>query len=111
MVLCEAGIDGTAVQPWYFPSPAVQKALLERHGFEVVSMELIPRPTPLPTGMAGWIETFGMPFLRELPPERHKAAAARAVEILRPALCDDAGDWIADYVRLRFKAIAPAGVA
>lgn len=105
VALCNEGIDGLSVQPWHFPSPPVHRELLERHGFTVDLIELIPRPTPLPTGMEGWIATFGMPFLRHLPVQRRDAAAAHAVEILRPALCDEAGNWIADYVRLRFRAV------
>ena len=30
-------------------------------------------------------------------------------EELRPRLVDDAGVWVADYVRLRFLAVKPAG--
>ena len=33
-------------------------------------IELIPRPTPLPTGMAAWLETFADPFLRPIPDSR-----------------------------------------
>jgi hypothetical protein len=29
-----------------------------------------------------------------------------AVHLLKPVLCDDLGHWTADYVRLRFLAVA-----
>jgi SAM-dependent methyltransferase len=89
--------------PWYYPTVAGYRARLEAAGFVVNYIELIPRPTPLPTGMAGWIETFCMPFIRNLSVQEHRAAIDEAVERLRPGLCDEEGNWIADYVRLRFK--------
>jgi hypothetical protein len=30
---------------------------------------LLPRPTPLPTGMRGWLDTFANPFCAALPCE------------------------------------------
>lgn len=105
--LSEAGIDGIAIRPWFFPSPADYRRRLERHGFRVESIELIPRPTPLPTGMAGWLETFGDPFLRHAPESRRSAVMSRTLELLAPALCDADGNWTADYVRLRFRAALP----
>jgi hypothetical protein len=77
---------------------------LERHGFEVEYIELIPRPTLLPTDMSGWLKTFGVPFIRHLPPAERSSALEEAVGLLRPALCDDRGRWTADYMRLRFLA-------
>ncbi len=108
-VLDAAGIDALALRPWYFPSPDEHAARLEQHGFEVATIELIPRPTALPTGMAGWLETFAEPFLRHAPAAERAGLLARAVNLLEPALCDGAGNWTADYVRLRFKAVLPAG--
>ena len=103
-VLGEAGIPALDIRPWFFPGAAAYTHRLERHGFEVVSMELIPRPTPLPTGMAGWLETFGDPFLRHAPEAVRPDLVRRAVALLEPALCDADGNWTADYVRLRFRA-------
>jgi len=103
--LLEIGLDGLAVRPWFFPSPADYRRRLEAHGFAVEAIELIPRPTSLPTGMAGWLETFGEPFLRHAPKGRRAAVTARAIGLLEPALRDAAGNWTADYVRLRFCAM------
>ncbi len=106
--LAEVGIDGLAVRPWYFPSPAEHRRRLAAQGFRVETIELIPRPTPLRTGMAGWLETFGDPFLRHVPAVKRAAVARRVVALLAPALCDADGNWTADYVRLRFRAVLKA---
>lgn len=93
-----------ALIPWYYPTVDGYRDKLEAGGFVVNYIELIPRPTPLPTGMAAWIETFGMSFIRNLPEAEHEAAVAEVVERLRPMLCNRKGQWTADYVRLRFAA-------
>lgn len=103
-VLQRRGIDTQAIIPWYFPTVDDYRARLERGGFVVDYIELIPRPTPLPTAMAGWMETFVEPFFRRLPSEQRAAARDEAVELLRPVLCDEQGRWTADYIRLRFAA-------
>jgi len=104
-VLARRGVE--AVSPWYFPTDVEYRSRLEARGFVVQYIALVPRPTPLPTGMAGWLATFGLPVFRQLP-EGERADAAREVEeLLRPALCDTAGNWTADYVRLRFAATLP----
>jgi trans-aconitate methyltransferase len=97
-------LDGAATIPWYFPTVDDYRARLERAGFKVEYIELIPRPTPLPTNMAGWIELFTQPFLNRLPPEQRPRAVEEAVEVLRPVLCDEQGRWTGDYIRLRFAA-------
>jgi trans-aconitate methyltransferase len=98
------GIDSRAANPWYFPSPQDYAARLEAAGFEVLSIELIPRPTPLPGEIAGWLETFCESFIKQVPRAEQPAFLAEVTEALRPALCDGEGRWSADYVRLRFVA-------
>jgi SAM-dependent methyltransferase len=89
----------------YFPSPAAYRRRLEEHGFTVERIELIPRPTPLPeSGMAGWLRTFRRGVLDSLPEPLRAAVVEEAVALLKPALCDEQGNWTADYVRLRFVA-------
>ncbi|MEM8797907.1 MAG: methyltransferase domain-containing protein [Pseudomonadota bacterium] len=100
----EAGLDGRPLHPWYFPSPDGYAALLDAHGFKVEAIELIPRPTPLPTGISGWLETFANPFVADLDATARQAVLARAEALLEPSLMDENGNWTADYVRLRFKA-------
>jgi trans-aconitate methyltransferase len=96
--------DGAATIPWYFPTVDDYRGRLERAGFEVDYIELIPRPTPLPTNMGGWIELFAQPFLNRLPADQRSSVVDEVVEVLRPMLCDEQGHWTADYMRLRFAA-------
>jgi trans-aconitate methyltransferase len=103
-VLERHGAGGKSASPWYFPTVADYRGRLERGGFKVEYIEMIPRPTPLPTDMAGWLETFAAPFLNRLPPDERAAAREEAIAMLRPVLCDETGRWTADYMRLRFLA-------
>lgn len=96
-----------AVHPWDFPSPALQRRRLEAVDFAVETMALVPRPTPLPTGMAGWLDTFAGPFTRDLSPGSRGVLLADAERRLA-ALRDPVEGWAADYVRLRFAARAMA---
>jgi len=91
--------------PWRYPTPAEFTGRLVAAGFTPVSVELIPRPTPLPAGMAAWLRTFAGPVLEHLPAEAREAAFAETVDLLRWSLCDEQGRWTADYVRLRFAAV------
>ena len=99
-----AGEDSGSVNPWYFPTPDEYRGRLERAGFRVESIALIPRPTPLPTGMRGWLETFAIPFTKSVSLEAQSAFLDEVTERLRPVLCDSEGNWTADYMRLRFLA-------
>ena len=101
-VLPKYGID--APSGWYYPTPREYGGRLETHGFIVDDIALVPRPTPLPTGMDGWLETFRGTILNQLPPDARQRAKEEMIELLRPSLCDEQGDWTADYVRLRFSA-------
>lgn len=95
------------ISPWDFPSPSLQRQRLQRAGFEVTLIALIPRPTPLPTGISGWLRTFAGPFIGHLPAETQARTLADA-ERRMPALYDPVEGWMADYVRLRFAARRPA---
>ncbi len=95
----------TAELPWYFPSAAEYRAKLQAAGFEVGEITLFPRPTPLPGGIAGWLQIFaGAPLSRVDEAER-AGFLAELSERLRPHLQQPDGGWIADYVRLRFRAV------
>jgi trans-aconitate methyltransferase len=89
---------------WFFPTADEYAALLAEHGFEVQQIALVPRPTPLPTGIAGWLHTFADPFLTRVDPRVRRRVLEDTETLLRPALCDQRGQWHADYVRLRFVA-------
>jgi trans-aconitate methyltransferase len=101
------GIDTEKAAASFYPSPAVYRRLLEQAGFTVHSIELVPRPTPLPNGMASWLTTFRNGVLDRLPPDERIPIIARIVTLLEPILRDGDGNWAADYVRLRFHATRP----
>jgi hypothetical protein len=98
------GGDLALANPWFFPAPQVYRALLERHGFSVRRIALIPRPVVLKTGIEGWLMLFRKPFFVQFG-ESAQQALADTVDLLRPALCDADGNWTADYVRLRVEAV------
>ena len=100
--------DSAAVLPWYFPSADEYRGRLEQAGFRTEYIELIPRPTPLATGMRAWLETFAIPLIKSVAPEARANFLDEVTERLRPALCDASGKWTADYVRLRFLARLPS---
>jgi trans-aconitate methyltransferase len=90
--------------PWTFPSPDAFRARLERCGFTVDEIVWFPRPTPLPTGLRGWIGTFADPWLHGIDGRAREAVLADVERLLAPSLQHDDGTWFADYVRLRFVA-------
>lgn len=84
-------------------------AIQQAAGFGEVEAGLIARPTPLPTGIRGWLKTFRAGFLDESGvPEAARARVIDEIEaLLVPVLRDGAGNWQADYVRLRWQAQKP----
>jgi SAM-dependent methyltransferase len=89
----------------FYPSPDSYAERLKRHGFKVEQMKLIPRPTRLPeSGMEGWLRTFRRGVLEGLPIDLRESVVRETVTLLEPALRNEAGNWTADYVRLRFVA-------
>jgi SAM-dependent methyltransferase len=99
--------DAASWIPWYFPTVEEYELRLRRAGFVPRSVELIPRPTPLPTGMRGWLDIFANPFCAALPGEEREAFLDEVTALLKPVLCGADGHWTADYTRLRFAAIKP----
>jgi trans-aconitate methyltransferase len=106
-VLTARGIPAERIENNRFFSCAEYRARLESHGFRVEEITLTPRPTPLSSGMAAWLETFRRSVLELLPAAQRPDAIEQIVTLLKPALCDHEGNWIADYVRLRFLARRP----
>lgn len=96
--------------PQWFPTPEAFADVYAAAGFVDIEAELIPRPTPLPAGVAGWIRTFRGGFMTMLGlGEGEQADVAQAVEKrLERVLRQPDGSWIADYVRLRFKMRKPS---
>lgn len=90
----------------YYPSTDSYRERLRLHGFKVERIALIPRPTRLPeSGMEGWLRTFRRGVLESLPADVRETVVKETVALLEPALRDEAGNWTADYVRLRLEAV------
>jgi trans-aconitate methyltransferase len=106
-VLTRLGLPAERIENNLFFSSAEYRARLESHGFLVEEVTLTPRLTPLPSGMADWLQTFRSSVLEQLPASERPAAIEQIVGLLKPVLCDRDGNWTADYVRLRFVARRP----
>jgi len=96
------GVDLTL--PWAFRTTDDFGRSLASSGFDAVSLQLVPRPTILESGISSWLRTFAGWAFDDVPQEDRERAFHETVELLRPALCDSQGRWTADYVRLRFAA-------
>lgn len=94
---------------WY-PTIEAFTAVYAAAGFVDIEARLIPRPTPLPTGIVGWIRTFrsGLMDIEAIPADEQEAIAAAAERRLESTLGQPDGGWVADYVRLRFTMRTPA---
>lgn len=103
-VLAPRGIPLERIDNNRYFSDTEYRARLKSHGFLVEGAWLTPRPTHLPSGMADWLQTFRSSVLEQLPASERPAAIEQIVSLLKPVLCDREGHWIANYVRLRFKA-------
>lgn len=101
------GFDGEARVPWYFATPGDYATRLERAGFRVDSIALIPRPTPLPGDITAYLETFALNFYQGFSDEARRDYLEEVRVVLQPQLRDANGIWVADYVRLRFAATKP----
>ena len=88
----------------YYATPAEYAARLEAHGFIVSTIDLIPRPTPLPTGIRGWLETFERATLDRIPENQRESFLQEVEDLLSDEVRDSRGNWTAHYVRLRFLA-------
>ncbi len=103
-VLARRGLAAHRLSPWWFPSAAAYRGKLDAAGFAVDEIRIVPRPTPLPSGIEAWLDTFTEDFIGALPKSDRLPARSEIVDLLRPILMDETGTWIADYVRLRFRA-------
>jgi SAM-dependent methyltransferase len=98
-----------AEDPQWYPAPEEFLRLYSCAGFVDIQAHLIPRPTPLPNGVAAWVRTFRAGWLEVagVPEDAREAVALAVEERLRPRLQQPDGSWVADYVRLRFKMRKP----
>lgn len=92
---------GQFENPWYFPSVEEYQQKLRNHGFKVKYIELIPRPTPLVSGVKEWLKTFSNGIRKNLNQEQNDIFLNEVETLVEPHLLIK-GQWIADYVRLRF---------
>jgi SAM-dependent methyltransferase len=95
--------------PAWYPSAEEFARLYVVAGFERVRANLLPRPTPLPGGIADWVKTFRAGLMDvAMVPEWERDDVAAAVEArVAPALLRADGVLCADYVRLRFSMRKP----
>ncbi|MGH7796751.1 MAG: class I SAM-dependent methyltransferase [Candidatus Binatia bacterium] len=103
--LRKRGIDPWSADPWYYPSPEAYRQLLIRSRFAVDYCELIPRPTKLPGDILEWLGVFAQPFTNSLQESARESFLTEVRTAVQPALRKN-GSWFADYVRLRFNAVA-----
>jgi len=99
--LASRSIDPSDCMPWYFPSTEEYASRLVSAGFAVKRIELFERKTPLPTGVRGWVDTFGGAYLAKVPDGQRDAVMAEIEARATPQLTGPDGAVIADYVRLR----------
>lgn len=95
--------------PHWYAAPDEFIAIYTAAGFVDVEARLIPRPTPLPAGITGWLHTFRTGFLdsKGVPDDEQADLAAAVERRLETAFRQPDGTWLADYVRLRFSMRKP----
>ena len=98
----------TYVRPQYFPTIGQYASLLEQAGFRVVYATLFDRPTKLQGehGLQDWIRMFVSSAFSGMTAQEKNALIEKAAWSLQSKMYHQ-GCWIADYVRLRMKAIKP----
>lgn len=77
---------------------------MEKNGFFVEYIELIPRPTPI-DDISNWLDIFANGITENLTEKEKKEFKTEVKEILKPKLYTSQNGWVADYVRLRLKAV------
>ncbi len=95
---------GDFVNPWFFPSVEVYQKALHEGGFDVESVALIERPTPLKAGVEAWLRVFSKGITHHLSEIQVTEFIAQTTALLEPQLYTQDSGWVADYMRLRFYA-------
>ncbi len=95
---------GLFEEMWYFPSDTEYKALLEKEGFWVEYIELIPRPVPI-DDIANWLAVFTNGVTEHLDESQTEVFRHEVRELLKPKLYSKEKGWVADYIRIRVKAV------
>ncbi|PCH33037.1 S-adenosyl-L-methionine-dependent methyltransferase [Wolfiporia cocos MD-104 SS10] len=108
-VLRTRGHDPILLDPWYFPSVDDYKSLLESSGFDVQTISLHPRITPLNGPLIDWLRLFARPyFLKEMTDEEAEEVMAAVQDLCSVDCRDSQGHWSMMYTRLRLVATVPA---
>jgi len=84
--LNKRGMDGESRVPWYFPTPDDYATRLERAGFRVDSIALIPRPTPLPGTLQALLKPLGSLFSTPYPAESAENIFKKCIPFCSPNL-------------------------
>ena len=95
---------GEFKNPWYFPSVSELTTVLERTKFTLNYIELIPRPTPLKSGIHSWLEIFTNGITHHLNSQQRKQLITKVSQKLKPHIYSQTEGWVCDYVRIRFQA-------
>ncbi|KAI4268558.1 MAG: hypothetical protein LQ337_007771 [Flavoplaca oasis] len=99
--------DARELCPWFFPSEALMKQMLDEVGFKIQRMESEYRPTKLTMekdgGIEGWVRLMGASFLDGLDsPVKREAIVKEVCEVLKTVIShEEDGSMYLGYVRLR----------
>lgn len=96
--------------PFYFPTIGEYAPRLEAHGLLVTMAALFERPTELKGahGMEDWIRMFIVRAFEDMREDLKNEIIHEAAERIRETRYRE-GRWLADYVRIRIKAIKTSG--
>ena len=105
--LDDHNLNHLVIEQNWFPTIGQQASALEVAGFEVSSMKLVDRPTPLPSGTtpADWCAHFRASTWGQIPPTLQEQVHA-SINTSAAHLLLNGGGWWVDYRRLRFIAHA-----
>ncbi len=88
------GIVFTKHDPKRFPDPDSSTTALKATGFRVSSVERFERPTPLPTSLGDWIDTFGNGLLAGLNASARSDIKTAAEAAAAPIQGTRDGTWV-----------------
>ena len=95
---------------FYFPTVGEYAPLVEAAGLRVTYATLFDRPTSLKgeNGLVDWIHMFDRKPFEGIDEQLADEMIAEAVAELEPTMRREDGTWVADYVRLRMRAVKVA---
>ena len=107
LALTKRGVDYKARNPWKYPELGTMADILETKGFKVSYIARVDRPTPLKTGLRGWLEVFANAHTEGFTAEEKESFYTDVENYCKPMLYTEENGWVADHVRLRFMATKP----